>query len=475
MSLNMSIRLFNKALDEVGAYRDFLNDHNFRLTPIHTKAEFLNIPIMDKKNYLQKYQLWSLMARKDHDGLLYFCATSGSTGEPYYFPRNDQLSRQYSLLIQEYLLQTDADKSKRTLVLVGFGLGVWIGGVITLRAFEIAAQQLRYPLSILPVGYNKAEMMKALRLLSPQFDQTIIVGYPPFVKQIVDESQDEGIDLSEINIRFLFAAESFTESFRDYLCEKAQANPLLDTLNIYGTADIGAMAYETPFSIMVRRLAAEDKRLFASIFGQIEKTPTLAQYNHKYISFEAVDGQVILSGQSALPLIRYAVGDHGGVISFRKLLGICRRHGYDLMAEARDAGIAHTILQRPFVYVYERKNFSATLHGIVIYPEFIKEALISPSLAESTTGRFTMLTRYDKRQNQYLEVNVEMRPTAKITGSLARQIDRAIIGSLSQKSSEFLEIVRHPGGEALIQSVLWPQDHPKYFSLKSKQKWAADE
>ena len=74
-----------------------------------------------------------------------------------------------------------------TLVIIGFGMGVWIGGTLTYRAFDIASRRA-YPVSVLPAGVNKTEILKALHDLAPSFKQTIIIGYPPFVKDILDEA-----------------------------------------------------------------------------------------------------------------------------------------------------------------------------------------------------------------------------------------------------------------------------------------------
>jgi phenylacetate-CoA ligase len=59
-------------------------------------------------------------------------------------------------------------------VIVGFGMGVWIGGLITYKAFEIAAKRLGHPVSIITPGINKQEIFHALRELAPQFKETII-------------------------------------------------------------------------------------------------------------------------------------------------------------------------------------------------------------------------------------------------------------------------------------------------------------
>lgn len=464
------LALAQKAIDEIPAYAKFLKLHGLSLDEELSQDDFSKLPITDKNSYLKQYPLPELVWGGALDSPLVFCSTSGSTGAPFYFPRSEKLSWQYSWLIQDYLKQ-NANSAQPTLVITALGMGVWIGGVLTHRAFEIAIQRLNYPASLLSTGYNKVEIFKALKQLSPIYGTTIIMGYPPFVKQLIDEAPGEGIDLKKLRIRFMFAAESFTETFRDYICKQTGAQPLLDTLNIYGTADIGAMAYETPLSILIRRLATRNTLFFQDIFGQIQKTPTLAQYNPKFMHFEAINGQIVLTGDSALPLIRYAVGDHGGAWSYEQIKKIAQKNGIDLKSEIEKAKIGSLTKRHPFVYVYERTDFSVTLHGINIYPEFIKEGLLSPELLPYFTERFTMVTRFDVHHNQYLEVNLELRKDAVGSSKLKAQATKLIRLKLAEKSSEFAEVSKSRASKNLLKIILWPQEHPKYFAPGVKQKW----
>lgn len=465
------VALARQAAKELPAYKNLLAHHNISLPDINTDT-LEKLPVTSKKSYLVPNKFEDLTWKEDLGGLLLFCATSGSTGEPYYFPRNEELSRQYSYLLEDYIKYSSYGQG-RTLVVIGFGMGVWIGGVITQRAFEIAAQRMKAPVSILPTGYNKAEIFKALRKLSPNFDQTVIIGYPPFVKELVDQADDEQVDLAKLHVRFLFAAEAFTETFRNYLCDNSGIkSPLLDTLNIYGTADIGAMAYETPLSILVRRLAIEDPLLYRDLFGQIEKTPTLAQYNPEFIHFEAVNGEIILTANGAMPLIRYAIGDHGGVLEYTQLENLFKRYKINLSAEITKAKIAHTVRKdQPFVYVYERVDLSVTLHGINIYPEFVKEGLLASDLSKIFTERFTMATKHDIHHNQFLQINVELQKGIEPGSELEEKARDAIRKSLIARSSEFAEVARSRLIDQLLQIVLWPNGHPRYFAPGTKQKW----
>ncbi len=467
-----SLKLFKKAAKELPAYKSFLNQNGFKADTVSTEVDFRKVPITSKKNYLVPNKLDDLVWESDRATALLLCATSGSTGDPYYFPRNDELSNQYSYALEDFIKSSSYGKG-RTLVIVGFGMGVWIGGVITMRAFELAGARMAEPLSILPAGYNKAEINKALRKLSPTYDQTIIVGYPPFIKELVDDAPKENIDLKKLNIRFLFAAESFNETFRNYVCEKAGVgNPILDTLNIYGSADIGAMAGETPLSILIRRLAIEDPLLYRDLFNQIERTPTLAQFNPKFIEFEAVDNDVVLTANGALPLIRYSIGDHGGVMDFQTIQAKMQKYDINLEAEIQKAGIQKLVKRdHPFVFVYERADLSVTLHGLNIYPEHIKEGLLSPDMTDFFTERFTMATKYDVHHNQFLQINIEMQKDVADSSKLNKHVKKSIHDSLVQRSSEFAEVAKTRDADELIQIVLWENGHPRYFSPGTKQKW----
>lgn len=469
------VLIFREAAKRVPAYKDFLKKHRINPDKIKTFKDFELLPTTDKKSYLREYPLEKLCWDGTLKKQLVFTATSGSTGEPFYFPRGHQLDWEYSI-ISELFLRNSSYKEEPILIIICLGMGVWIAGVLNYQAFKIAAERGKYSISILTPGINKGEILKAIRLLSPNFRQTILLGYPPFLKDIIDDALSLGIDIKKLNIRFLSGAEAFTEKFRDQLVKEASIrSPYLDTLNVYGTADIGSMAWETPISILIRRLAVKRTKFFESIFSQINKTPTLAQYNPLFITFEAVNEDIILTGNSAIPLVRYAVGDHGGVLSFRDVTSKAGKCNFDLKEEARKVGIEKSIYKLPFVYVYERKDLSTTLYGLQIYPEIIKEALLDEPHGKFLTGKFSMLTKFDKKNNQYLEINLELRKNAKYSEKLREQTLKYIVLNLRSKISEFRELHDYLKDRALPRLVFWPYEHSLHFQPGSKQKWVIKE
>lgn len=451
------------------AYRKYLKKHKALLPPKATYEHFLKLPLTSKKNYLKKYPLTEI-SYSGIGGPITYSATSGSTGKPFYFPRNHELDWQYSVLLESYLRAVNPNYRKtNTLVVIGFGMGVWIGGLITYRAFEFLNER-GVSLSLITPGVNKKEIFNALRELSPLYDQTILAGYPPFVKDIVDEAEEEGIDLKKINLKLLFAAEAFTESFRDYVARKAGIrNVHNETLNIYGTADIGAMAFESPTSILIRRLVLANSELAQKVFGKIRRTPTLAQYNPHFIHFEAPSGDIVLTGKNEVSLVRYAVGDHGGVFSFTELNTLLKTAGINLVKEARKAGVK--LEELPFVYVYERSDFSTTLYGLQIYPEVIREVLLEKRFQGALTGKFTMLTAYDKKKNQQLEIHIEEKRGCSVRKSDIQLLRKAIVEALRARNSEFRELSDFLGKRAYPKLFFWPLGHPAHFQAGAKQKW----
>jgi phenylacetate-CoA ligase len=463
--------LFKNMALNVPAYRNFLRENSVRNAAIRTIEDLSLVPTMTKKNYLQKNPLKNLLWHGSMHSPHVLTSTSGSTGKPTYFARSHEVD-EHSSFIHELIFRTSSLKNdKSTLVIVCFGMGVWIGGLITYQAFELMSRR-GYPISILTPGINKKEILRALADLAPQYEQIILAGYPPFLKDVIDEALVQGISFAKHRVKLLFAAEAFTENFRDHLAERVGIqNPLTDAINIYGSADIGTMAFETPFSILARRLAMKDKKLFASIFGGTTKTPTLAQYVPEFVSFEAPNGEILVSGNSALPIVRYSIGDHGGVYTFRELVEQYKLNGIDLLKEAKSAGIHTHVYELPFVYVYERSDLATTLYGLQVYPETIKEVLINKRFVDSLTGKLTLITKYDDNHDQYLEINIERKSGKEAGKAFASELLVEIIKSLRERNSEFRELSDFLGKRAEPKLVFWPYEDPLYFKPGIKQSW----
>ena len=467
-----SLDLFHTAAKQVPAYADFLKINSINPKNILNWKDFQKVPPVNKDNYLRMYKLADLCwgGNLKNPGVL--TATSGSTGEPVYFLRNDNLDWQYSVILESFLKRNKISTTEPTLVVVCFGMGLWIAGIITYKAFELAAQRNHYPLSIITPGINKRDIFNALRNIASQYKQIIFAGYPPFIKDIIDGADELNIDLKKFSIRILFAAEAISEEYRDYVVEKTGISDYnKDIINIYGSADIGAMAFETGLPIWVKRRSIKDNKLFNNVFSPINKTPTLAQFIPDFINFEEVGGELLLTGDSSVPLIRYAIGDHGGVFSFNELKTKFEKHGINIEAEMKNDGSADLINELPFVYVYERKDLSATFYGLLIYPEWIKPTFFETKIRDLVSGKFVLITRYDVNSNQFLEVNIELKKGVRATDKVEKMILERIVNQLQKVSSEYRELLNNLKEKAYPRLKLWQTEDLTYFTPGIKQKW----
>lgn len=468
-----SLALFYEAAQRVPAYKDFLKKNNVDPKKVKTWDDFQQqVPIMSKKNYLRQYPLEQLCWDGNLKKSLVFTATSGSTGEPFYFPRDEALDWQSSVMHEMFLKSSGLDPKKSTLVIVCFGMGVWIGGLITYQAFKLIAERGEYPLTILTPGVNKKEIFEALKNIGDKFDQIILCGYPPFIKDIVDDAEGQGISWKKFDLRIIFAAEAFSEQFRRHIAKKTGIkDPHTHITNIYGTADLGTMAQETPLSILIREEALHETKVFQGVFKEITRVPTLTQFNPLFINFEEVDKNILCTAYNALPLIRYALGDHGGVMSYEEMVKSFGDQKSSIIKTFQQQGIKKAITELPFVYVYERDDFSTKLYGAIVYPEHIKHAVQHPSLEDFLTGKFTMITQHDENQNQFLEINTELRSGANLSENTKNTIRDLVVKNLLEKNAEYRNNYTMMPDKVIPKIIFWEYEHPLHFKPGAKQKW----
>jgi phenylacetate-CoA ligase len=143
----------------------------------------------------------------------------------------------------------------------------------------------------------------------------------------------------------------------------------------------------------------------------------------------------------------------------------------DLKKEIVRHGLKPYAYELPFVFVYERSDFSTTLYGLQIYPEHIRDALLRNPVHKFLTGKFTMVAEFYKNQNQYLQINLETLPNIVVTNKVKSIILKSIVASLEKMNSEFVELHRFLGDRALPRLVFWPAEDVKYFRPGIKQKW----
>lgn len=483
---NMLRRLFREKVKRVPAYRNFLRENSFT---IKKQIKFLenNFPLVDKAGYLRKYNLEDLCFDGDLKKLNgTISSTSGSTGVPFYFPRGEEQDKMYSLTAELYLKNNFSCHQKSTLYICAFPMGPWIGGVFTYEAIKQVVKRTGWNISIITASINKQEVLSALKNFGHKFDQVIIGAYGPFMKDFLDDAVSEGLDIKSMNIQCVFSAEGFSEYFRQYIYELVKSNCDVNfsyfrrSLNHYGTVDMGTMSYETPICILLRKLAIDNIDFYQELFGVRHKLPTLTQFIPEHFYFEEGkdeegnrDGRVIGSSFSGLPLFKYDFKDNGGVRGYEEVNCLCKKHfKKDLKTLAKENKINDTLWQIPFVFVYERADFSVSLYAFQVYPETIRKALQrDKNIYKNLTGKFTMMTKEDANSNQYLEVNVELKRNVVESESLRKGVEKIILERLLKECSEYRMVFETKGGKFLPKVIFYKYEDPTYFKPGIKQKW----
>lgn len=461
-----AIETFERASNSVPAYKDFLNGHNVSAESILKTDNFTSIPTVSKSNYLNLYPLGELCWGGDLKNQHVISVSSGSTGEPFFWPR-DYLQEKEVDVYYELLLKHGFEVDKHTtLLIVGYSMGMYVAGPFTFSSCLRIANK-GYPLTIATPGIELKDIIKVISHLAPQFDQLVIAGYPPFVKDVLDAGDQANIHWKQMRIRFVFGAEAFSEKWRDHMLERVRSDDKLqNSSNTYGSADSAILGMETPLSIFVRREAEKNKDFRALLFGD-ERVPALFQYNPLFKHFEALDDRsLVFTASTGLPLIRYKIGDTGGVISYRQMM-----ENLTLAKIEVPETLIKSSYKIPFVYLYDRSDFTAHLYGVNIYIENIKSSLDTAVMANHFTGKFTMTTVTKSNFDQALMIYLEMSPDTKPSPMLRRLAEKNICEALKARNSEYGRLFQAVGRKAMPKVRLVRHQDKKYFNTGTKQRW----
>jgi len=402
---------FHRAARTRSAYRDFLERHGVRPDSVKTVEDFLaRVPVMDKESYLRRYDLRALTGE---DGLAKaYCIqrSSGFSGKPTYWPRlgheaSTAVSR-FQLIWDLYINPGDCP----TLMVVTFSLGSWQSGTELFRLGTELVVHRRRHLTVIAPGENLPETLEILCTLGPHFGQWFIVGNPPFLKRMFEEGQ--GVDWRGRRVIVGTGAEATTEAWREWVCARLGVDPdrePIRVINCYGSSDFGLdTATETPLSVAIKRRALRDPNLAEELFGRTGNLPNLYQYDPIRTYFEEIDGELVVTMWSAVPLIRYNIHDAGRVLSYQRVMDALKVHGCgDLADQVRRLG--YHIIKAPFLWTDGRSDGTVSIGGANVFPGNIETAILeTPGLAEAVQ-HFQLAVEEDDNCNKQLVVYVGLR------------------------------------------------------------------
>jgi phenylacetate-CoA ligase len=357
--------------------------------------------------------------------------SSGSSGRPTFWAR-DAVQEEAGGKLHRYILDNvfNIKKNDTTLVVICFSMGVWVAGGYTLAAFRWLSKN-GYNISTVTPAMEREDIINIFKNLAPSYKNLIIVGYPPFIMDVVNGAIGDGVRFSQC-VKILTAGDKFTEKWRDALAKLLGIHHS-SIVSVYGSADALALGHETPLSIYIRREALKDSNIYKDLFGEEKNIPAIVQFHEDMVHIEEIKGELIITAPLKIPLIRYNIHDRGVVIQSSDMLQLLNKHGIKkdiLPTKTR-------LFNHPFLVLKGRSDVAVTFYAINIYPEHIMAGLIDKPIARYTTGSFiTHNSDYSKGKSQKLNIEIELASNIKDSTLLRLNLNKRFKLNLNKRLIE---------------------------------------
>lgn len=365
-----AIRTARHAARVVPAYRAILGEAGVDPNAIRSLDD---LPETDKKTYADRFPL----AERCLDGRLPLLGTtldesSGSTGKPYNWARSEVERQHVRRMIAFFARYTFGDEP--LVILNTFSMGAWATGLTMAIALEKRGL-------VKATGPDLDKVLDTMVELGSGY-RYLVVGYPPFLKVLMDEGTRRGMDWSQYDMQALLGGEGNSESLRDYLRRHFRT-----VYSGYGVTDVEiGLAAETPVCIALRRLARERPDVSQALFGEADRSPMVFQYNPFFHHIGVNESRELLftvtRHGTLLPKVRYNPHDEGGVLRDDQLRA--RLADFDISLESLVPDASRRLIRMPYLYVFGRKDGTVSVMGANIYPEDIEAAIYADA---SVAGR----------------------------------------------------------------------------------------
>ncbi|MEK7643219.1 MAG: hypothetical protein AAB372_02120 [Patescibacteria group bacterium] len=467
-----ALKIFHRAATQIPAYKDFLKKNGVRHDRIKTIADFTHVPFTDKKNYTSKYSVSERAWNGDVSGLDLVAVSSGTSGEPKFWPRGGFQEYEAAViheLAYRYLFEVH---KYRTLMVIGFPMGIYVSGVATLLPSRLVSE--KYNMTLATTGNFKPEAVRLVKYLQKEYDQVVLVGHPFFIKDVLETGADEGIRWNKKRLRMMFCSEGFNEAWRQYVVRSTKSPYVLESaINTYGSSELLLMGHETPLSIFTRLVAEKDPAFKKKLFMRAA-VPNLFQYNPYMRYIESAGNDLIFTAASGIPMIRFNLKDSGILRSYEEVTTALDTSNPKWRAELRHKSATGSHWQLPFVALRGRSDYTMIFYAANIYPEHVHTGLNYEPFLRKLTGKFTMRKGYKRNMDEYLEINIELRPRVIPTKEFAQTIRARVITKLLEVNKEYADASSHLAQDLRPRIKLWPYQHKRYFRPGLKPRYISE-
>jgi phenylacetate-CoA ligase len=398
------LRAFYRSARDIPAYSGLVEQSNL---------ERNGIPETDKASYIDAFSIDSrcVHGKIPHNNVM-IDESSGSTGTPYNWVRNIKERHQAHLFVSYFTRYCFGEGP--FVFINAFSMGAWATG----QNMGIALQKNGI---VKNTGPDIPKILSTLVFFGPKRSY-LILGYPPFLKQLIDVAKAENFVLSDYQLYALVGGEGMSEGLRDYLLKQFRK-----VFSGYGATDLEiGIAGETPVSVQIRRLARVDKKVRNLLFGPDSRLPMVFQYNPLMHFIETnKDREVVITiTRSTLlsPRIRYNIHDEGGVARYDQIHESLESLGIDV-GKLLPSG-SEPIIRLPFLWIYGRRDFTISVMGANIYPEDLEQALYANHELAKITRSFCLSKKEypngDTRPAFYFEIDTT--PNEELKRAFAESI-----------------------------------------------------
>ena len=383
---------FIKAKRRVPAYKSFLKTHNFSKPSFSGLLPNIHeIPEIDKENYIKKFSIDArCVGGKIPTKNIIIDESSGSSGTATNWVRGLKERKRNAKMI-EFGMRTLVGKEP-LFVINAFALGPWATGVnVTMSCVSFS--------KLKSLGPEKEKIENTLKQFGENHNY-VIMGYPPFLKYLVDTSE---IEWDKFNIAFIFGGESMSEGMRDYLFQKG----IKKAYSSLGASDLELnISAENDFTISLRRLLRSNQSLQSKILKHTGALPMIFQYNPTDFLIESSEaGELIVTigrPDYIAPKIRYNIHDRGHTLSLKDLYSILKSLNISLDKLAKPQ------TDLPLLLHYGRADMTVSFFGANISPTDVNEVIYSLPELSKIVNSYNLSIDEDKEGAKKLIVSLEV-------------------------------------------------------------------
>ncbi|NMN95092.1 phenylacetate--CoA ligase family protein [Antrihabitans stalactiti] len=429
---------------------------------------------MTKPDVMANWPLHEVVSDQGHDPAAMLVASSGSSGQPTFWARGTTSFAKAEDHFDRLFRTQFQTQQRRTLVVVCFAMGTWTGGTYTLLAM-LGLRSRGHLITVITPGVDLRAVQDVLADLGPMFDRIVLAGYPPYVRDVLDQAPEAALAQ---DIWLLVGGEPMSEDWRDYVLNRLKrVHEPARVVSVYGSSEIGFVGNETALTIAARRAAQKDSALSTALFGGQHPAsfivtdteaiqPTLIEYDPHLCYVETDEnGYLLFTVDGTIPMVRYRVNDQGRLICGQELFTLLRATGNTRLADMVDTSAWYLVM-------YGRTDVAAIFCSANIYPDPIRTVVDDPTFSETVTGKFLVTVTHDANQREQLHLRVELRRDAVYDEQLADHLAKSVVDRLVRTNSEY-RVLREKLGSFTDPIVVFEQYGSEAFIPGAKQRRVA--